>query len=95
MHLLQILTLIAHFPPLEVEHCVVVGKNGQIELHRHNSLSVHLAGAEEVHSEDCGENMHANHTHHLVKLGVLLCIISGKRKYNFSGEFAEIPQQVC
>lgn len=29
----QILTLIAHFPPLEVEHCVVVGMDGQIQLH--------------------------------------------------------------
>lgn len=30
----RILTFIAHFPPLEVEHCVVVGVEGQIELHR-------------------------------------------------------------
>lgn len=37
------LTLIAHFPPLEVEHCVVVGMDGQIELHRQDSLSIYLA----------------------------------------------------
>lgn len=30
---IKILTFIAHFPPLEVEHCVVVGMYGQIELH--------------------------------------------------------------
>ena len=27
---IKTLTFIAHFPPLEVEHCVVVGMDGQI-----------------------------------------------------------------
>lgn len=45
------LTLVAHFPPLEVEHCVVVGLNGHVELDGQNSLAVHFARTEQVHSK--------------------------------------------
>lgn len=61
-----IFTFIAHFPPLEVEHCVVVGMEGQIELHRQNSLSIDLARTEEVHSKDW------THTTNIIKIHILI-----------------------
>lgn len=45
------LTFVAHFPPLEVERCVVVGLDGHVELDGQNGLTVHFARAEQVHSE--------------------------------------------
>lgn len=45
------LTFVAHFAPLEVEHHVVAGGGGQVELHREDRLFVHLPGADQVHPE--------------------------------------------
>lgn len=49
------LTSVAHFPALEVEHCEVIGRDGQIQLHRQNGLTVHFPRTEEVHSENCAQ----------------------------------------
>lgn len=48
------LTLVAHFPPLEVEDCVVVGLDGHVELDGQNSLAVHFARTKQIHSKHCG-----------------------------------------